>query len=82
MAKRRIAVGDVVQCTFLDHSEDGTDVMLFEVFGRMSAITSKAYTIVSWAYVNAADRAKDSNPDNEKNFCIVRKAVTDIKVLK
>lgn len=82
MAKKRIAVGDVVQCTFLDHSEDGSDVMLFEVFGRVTAITSKAYTIVSWAYVNETDKAKDSNPENEKKFCIVRKAITDIRTLK
>ena len=82
MAKQPIKVGDVVHCIFLDHAENSKDSMKFEVFGKVIEITKTAYNIVAWGYVDSTDKAADGNPDNEKWFSIVKKAITDIKVLK
>ena len=78
----KLKVGDIVHCTFLDHSENSKDVMNFEVFGRLVSITQASYTIIAWGYVDPTDRARDNNDDNEVWFSIVRKAVKDIRALK
>jgi hypothetical protein len=78
----RVAKGDIVHCTFYDHAENSKDALLFEVFGRVEKVTRHAYLIYCWSYVDDVERAKDSNPENENWFAIVKRAIVDIKVLK
>jgi len=80
--KKPIKVGDIVHCIFLDHAENGKDSMLFGVIGRVFEITRTSYKIRCWGYVNDIDRERDSRDDNENWFCIVKKAVQSIKVIK
>jgi hypothetical protein len=82
MPAKRPTIGDTVQVVFLDHAENSKDALLFEVFGRLSAITKKAYIVRSWGYVKEVDRAGDGNPDNENSYAIVKSAIESIKVLK
>ena len=84
MAKKppkRPSVGDIVHVVFLDHAENSQDVLLFEVIGRLSAITKKGYTVRCWGYVKDLDRAGDQNVENETSYAIVKAAVESIVVL-
>ena len=77
------AIGDIVHCVFFDHCENFHDVMQFEVFGRITAITKRAYIISAWQYADPLQRAADrSSDENENKFAIVKKAVDSIKKLK
>ena len=80
VAKKRPQKGDLVEITFLDHAEDG-DVIRFRVHGELYDISRTAYKVRSWAYASDVDRAA-GNPDNEKTFSIVKKAVESVRVLK
>jgi hypothetical protein len=80
--KKRIRVGHIVHCVFLDHAENAKDALRFEVFGRVTEITKSAYHIKAWGYVDEIDKAKDNNTDNENWFCIVKKAVESIRTLR
>lgn len=71
----RPKVGDIVECQFLDHVEDGGDPLEFIVWGRLVKVTRRHYEIVSWAY---ADPGREGGDRNEKRWTIVRKAVTRI----
>lgn len=82
MAQKRPKIGDLVEVVFLDHAENSKDVLLFEVFGRVMGITSKAFLIRAWGYVREVDRAGDGNPDNENSYAIVKRAIESIRVLK
>jgi len=75
-------IGDVVHIKFHDHAENSRDVMYYETFGRISAITKLGYKLLAWGYVNEVDRIVDSNPDNETEFAIVKKAIESVRVLK
>jgi hypothetical protein len=75
-------IGDIIRVTFLDHAENSRDSISFEAFGRVTDITKTAYKITAWGYIDPTDRARDHNEDNEHWYCIVRKAITDIKILK
>ena len=61
MKKPAIKAGDIVHCQFLDHAENSDEAMLFEVFGRVERVTRNSYVIYCWRYVDAVDRAADSN---------------------
>ena len=77
------SVGDVVHVTFWDHAQDSKDALLFEIFGRITDITKRAYVIHYWRYVDEVDRAKDDNKkENEDNYAIVKKAIESIRILK
>lgn len=79
----RPAIGDIVHITFLDHAQDATDALLFEIFGRLTGITRSAYRVHYWRYVNDVERAADDNrKENEDCYAIVKSAVKEIKVLK
>ena len=82
MPVKRPTVGDLVEVVFLDHAENSKDALLFEVYGRITGITRKAYLIRAWGYVREVDRAGDGNPENENSYAIVKKAVESIRVLK
>lgn len=75
-------VGDIVRIEFLDHAQNDTEPMLFECFGRIGSISKDAIVVYFWRYVSDVQKAKDSRDDNEDYYCIVRKAITSIKVLK
>ena len=74
-------VGELVRIEFHDHAENSQDAILFEAIGRVTSITPTAYIIHFWRYVDDVDRAKDSNPDNENSFAIVKNAVVSLEVL-
>ncbi len=82
MAQKRPKVGDLVEVIFWDHAEQSKDALLFEVFGRISGITRKAYLIRAWGYVSELDRVGDGNPDNENSYAIVKRAIDSIRILK
>jgi hypothetical protein len=82
MSKKRPVIGDIVEVVFWDHAENSKDALLFEVFGRIMGITSKAILVRSWGYVKEVDRAGDGNTDNENSYAIVKKAIDSIRVLK
>ncbi len=81
--KYRPKIDDIVRCVFWDHAQDSKDALRFEVFGRVTDITKKAYRIHYWRYVNEVDRASDDNTkENEECYCIVKKAIESIEKLK
>lgn len=82
-SKPALAVGDIVHCVFWDHAQDASDALLFEIFGRITEITKKAYIIHYWRYVSDVDRAGDNNTkENEDCYAIVKSAIASIKRLK
>ena len=83
MTTKRPKIDDVVHIVFWDHCENFNDAMLFEAYGRITAITRKAYVIHTWLYRDPLQRAKDPDPDkNENCFCFVKRAIDSIKILK
>jgi len=76
-------IGDIVHIVFWDHAQDAKDAMQFEMFGRITDITKKAYKIHYWRYVNDVDRVADGNTkENEDCYCIVKAAIDSIKKLE
>jgi len=76
-------VGDIVHVKFWDHSNGGERPMHFEVTGWLTKVTREGYQLHFWKYIDPVDAAADDNKkDNEDWWWIVRKAITDIKVLK
>lgn len=71
-------VGDIVECEFLDHVEDGGDPLLFIVWGRLAKVTRIHYEIVSWAYAQPSDGDVCTN---EKRWTLVKKAVNRISTM-
>jgi len=82
MPAKKPKIGDIVELVFWDHAESSKDALLFEVYGRLIAITRKALIIRAWGYVKEVDRAGDGNPDNENTYAIVKRAVDSIRILK
>lgn len=79
----KLVIGDIVHCIFWDHANGGKDALKFEVFGRLTARTKKAYRIDHWRYVTDIDRASDDNTkENEDWHWIVKPAVESIRKLK
>lgn len=82
-SKYRPKVNDIVQVVFFDHAQDAKDALKFEVFGRVTAITKRAYVVHFWRYVNDVDRVVDGNRrGNEDCFAIVKSAIESIRKLK
>ena len=75
-------INDIVRIVFLDHAENSQDALLFEVFGRLTKITKRAYIVRSWGYQHDVDRAGDGNTDNENWYAIVKSTIESIKVIK
>ena len=83
MAVKKARIGDVVHIVFWDHCENFHDAMQFEVYGKITGMTPKAYIIHTWQYHDPVQRAADSSAtSNEHSFCIVKKAIDSIKVFK
>ena len=83
MKSKPIKIGDVIYAVFWDHAENSSDAMQFEVYGKVTAITKKAYIVYAWLYHDPVQKAADSNcKDNEFCFAIVKSAIDTIKVLK
>lgn len=74
----KLKVGDIVECEFLDHVEDGGDPYRFRVWGRLATNGRKHFEIVSWAH---ADVGVETQPSNEKRWTIVKAAVLRMSVL-
>lgn len=78
-----LSYGDIVEIRFLDHSEDGEDVLEFIVWGRIRSVTPNAYIIRSWDYTSLLDEALHGGVGhNCKTFAIVRSAIKEINVLR
>lgn len=76
-------INDIVEIRFLDHSEDGEEVLEFVVWGRVHKETENAYIIRSWDYVSRLDEAEHGGQEhNCKTFAIVKKAILCLKTLK
>ena len=83
MSKYIPKTGDVVHIVFWDHSENFSDAMQFEIFGKIIEITRVAYIIATWRYHDPIQKAADKNSDeNENKFAIVKKAIDSIRPLK
>ena len=81
-AIKKPKVGDLVEVIFYDHAQNSKDVLLFEMFGRVTKITKKGYLIHTWRYLKEVDRAVDTRDDNEDWFAIVKSAIESIRILK
>ena len=75
----KIKVGDIVECEFLDHVEDGGEPLRFLVWGRVAVSGRKHFEILSWAH---ADAEVETQASNEKRFTIVKAAVLRITKLQ
>lgn len=67
-----IKAGDVVECEFLDHVEDGGDPYRFIVWGILAVKGRTHLEIISWAH---ADPTVTVHPHNEKRWTIVKAAI-------
>ncbi len=75
---KRCRVGQLIAVTFMDHSEDHDEPILFTVYGRVSKNARGHICIDCWEYANQ-DEPYD---DNEKRFTIVKRAIQHLEVLK
>lgn len=71
----RVKPGDIVECEFLDHVEDGGPPLRFLVWGLLAVVNRKHYEILS--RVNA-DPTVEALSSNEKRWTIVKAAVVRI----
>jgi len=74
-----IKLGDIVECEFLDHVEDGGPPLRFMVWGRVAVNGRKHFEILSWA---GADSDIEDLPGNEKRFTIVKAAIVRVTKLQ
>ena len=74
-------IGDDVKIFFYDHAENATDAPYFKVYGELIEETKMAYKVLTWGYVNPADKTADDHPNNEHSFVIVKKAIETIEIL-
>lgn len=75
----KVKAGDIVECEFLDHVEDGGDPIRFLVWGVLAVNGRKHYEILSWAN---ADPTLEQTAHNEKRWTIVKAAVLRITKMK
>lgn len=79
----RPKIGDYVHIVFWDHCECFHNAMQFTVVGKLDSITKEAYRVKCWYYHDQVQRAADDSADkNEHDFCIVKKAIESIRILK
>lgn len=74
----RLRRGQVVCVRLLDHVEDGSAPIEFDVYGRLGEVHPDCLCVDAWAY---ADRRK-STDDNVKRFTIVRSAIKSVTQLR
>ena len=74
-----LKAGDIVECEFLDHVEDGGEPYRFVVWGKLAVKGRVHYEIISWAH---SDPTVTVHPHNEKRWTIVRSAVLRIQKMK
>ena len=82
MAKRKKPVpkvGDWVRIRFWDHVEGGDKVEEFYVSGRVAVVDRLAYTVDSWAMVDA-DRDRDYDRNNITTHTILRAVITEVVI--
>lgn len=68
--------GQTVRVTFLDHVEDGDELMECTVYGRLAKTTKQEYQVDSWCC-----KDPECHENNKKRFTLLRKAVLEIVVL-
>lgn len=73
-----IKAGDIVECEFLDHVEDGGEPYRFKVWGILAVKGRTHLEIVSWAH---ADPTVEVHPHNEKRWTIVRAAIVKLTLM-
>jgi len=73
-----LKTGDIVECEFLDHVEDGGEPYRFKVWGILAVKGRTHYEILSWAH---ADPTVTVQPWNEKRWTIVKSAIVGIHTL-
>ena len=75
MARSQPKVGSIVEITFLDHCQDGPDAVECTVWGKVRAITRRAYTIQTW------ETKDDDDEYNRSAFNIVKSAIKNVRTL-
>lgn len=70
-----IKTGDIVECEFLDHVEDGGDPYRFKVWGILAVKGRTHLEIISWAH---ADPTVEVHAHNEKRWTIVKAAIVKL----
>lgn len=68
--------GKIYRIEFLDHVQDGSKPIKFEVFGRVAKITKTSVTLLTWGYTKRLTRDENTN-----YFTIVRSAITCSEIL-
>lgn len=66
---------DIVHIRFLDHVQDGSKPIEFEVFGRIARINKTSVTVLTWGYPNKLKKNENTN-----YFTIVRSCITGSKI--
>jgi hypothetical protein len=69
-------VGWIVAVTLLDHVEDGSEPLLFTVYGRVSKVTRDYLCVDCWEYTG-----RRKHDRNCKRYTIVRSAIQGITQL-
>lgn len=75
MPKARPKVGSIVEITFDDHSEGGDDAMRCTVWGKITNVTKRAYTVTTWY------TSEDDDEHNNPRYHILKAAIVDLKTL-
>lgn len=83
MAHQKVRKGNIVEVHFLDHVEDGDGAMPFVVWGKVDRVTKLSLRIVAWAHEDPSSKeAEECEEGTEKTFTIVRRAITEAKILQ
>ena len=72
-------IGDEVKITFQDHAQDSNNLLLFNVYGIISAVTKSSVTINSW---DAEGMISEEPNYNTTMYTLVRNAIVNVKYLK
>ena len=69
--------GDIVAIAFLDHVEDASKPMKFDVFGRVVRLSNRSVSVACWAHAGSM-----KVDHNVKRFTIVRSCILRVDILR
>jgi hypothetical protein len=75
--KKSCEIGDVVRIVFDDHGE-GSDIFVFEVYGRVIKKSRRDIVVASWTYADVNEPVDH----NCHTFIIIRSAIKEIEIYK
>lgn len=74
-----VKTGDIVECEFLDHVEDGGEPYKFKVWGVLAVKGRTHLEIISWMH---SDSTVEVHAHNEKRWTIVKAAVLNLSKMQ